>query len=529
MPNSLVTFTGNGSNRTFSFAGIDDYLSTSYLKVYINNQLIDPANYTFDLTGSNENVVFTVAYGAPANGATVKIARETPNTVAGFTSNVVDFVDGSVLTAEDLDRGFKGLLHIVQEGNDTGSGAMGKTADFQKWDAGSLRITNAAQGLEMSDLVTKAQLDATSVYGGSVTVPQAWQFTGNGSTTKFSLSNPAPAATDPLMFIVDVGGIIQRPGGSPNDYTIDAEFITFTTAPGAGVGIRIRNFGVARNAIQAIPTGSITYEYLAPDSVLTANIRDGNVTSSKMALNSVPTAAIQGGAVTDTKLAANAVTTASIQNLQVTSDKLGPEAVTTAKIGSLSVTSDKIGTGAVTGEKLATNAVSFQQMNQQTSVNVFASSGADRFLKVGTTGALSLAPVTSIPANNPTSDLSFSSDNGLNGYQIKGLKNPTAVYDAANKGFVEGPRIGQTAYVAMNVGVISLNISGNSNVAFTGTTVSTLACPTGQTYSGLIYGSNGGYAKYDVLSTGSTFSNIGGSFGGNANTTTFLAVLVRTS
>lgn len=529
MPNSLVTFTGNGSNKTFSFAGIDDYLSTSYIKVYINNQLVDPANYTFDLTGSNENVVFTNTYGAPANGATVKIARETPNTVAGFTSNIVDFVDGSVLTSADLDRGFKGMLHIVQEGNDTGSGALGKTADFQKWDAATLRVTNAGQGLEMNDLVTKAQLDAATVYGNGVTIPQAWQFTGNGSTTKFSLSNPAPAATDPLMFIVDVGGIIQRPGGSPNDYTTDAEFLTFTTAPAAGVGIRVRNFGVARNAIQSIPTGSVTNEYLATGAVGTNNIQTGAVTSDKMAVNSVTTASIQGGAVTDVKLATGAVATANIQDLQVTTNKLGPEAVTTAKLGNLSVTSDKIGTGAVTGDKLATNAVSFQQMNQQTSVNLFASAGADRFLKVGTTGALSLSPVTSIPANNPISDLSFGSDNGVNGYQIKGLKNPTAAYDAANKDFVEGPRIGQTSYVAMNAGTIALNISGKSNVAFTGTTVSTFACPAGQTYSGLLYGTSGGYAKYDVSSSGATFTNIGGGYNGTANTNTFLAVIVRTS
>ena len=39
MPSSYVTFTGNSSTTGFSFAGIDDYLSSGFLKVCIELQL----------------------------------------------------------------------------------------------------------------------------------------------------------------------------------------------------------------------------------------------------------------------------------------------------------------------------------------------------------------------------------------------------------------------------------------------------------------------------------------------------------
>lgn len=435
MPNSFVAYTANGSTTTYSFAGIDDYLSTGYIKVYIDNSL-QTTGYTLDTAGANENVVFTTA---PAAGKIIKIARETPSTSAGFASNIVDFSDGSVLTAADLDKGFKGMLHIVQEGNDTGSGALPKTADGLSWDGGAKKMTNLANGESAQDAVTKAQLDAAQVFGNAPIVPQAWAFTGNGSSSDFTLS-PEALNTDANMFIVEVGGILQIP---TTDYTISASKISFVSGgspapPANGVGIRVRNFGVSRSVLSVLPNSSVTNQYLATNAVATANIQPDAVTADKLAGSSVDSAAIQGGAVTFGKIATNAIQAANIQDLNIFTSKLANNAVTTEKLGLLSVTNGVIANNAVTGDKIATNAVNFSNMNSASSgANLFADSAAsDRFMKIAASGAMSLANLTTLPVGTPTQDVNFQGTNGNDGYLPTNLRNPTNPLDATNRFFV---------------------------------------------------------------------------------------------
>lgn len=467
MPNSYVTFVANGSNATFSFAGIDDYLSTGYIKVYIDN-VLQTSGYTIDVSGGNENVVFSP--NIPAAGRIVKISRETPSTSAGFTTNIVDFSDGSVLTSTDLDKGFKGLLHIVQEANDTGSGALGKTAAGNNWDAGKLRITNLANGTSTDDAVTKAQLDAAQLYGSPVTVPQAWSFTANGSSSAFTL-DPEALNTDPNMFIVEVGGILQRP---TTDYEIASGKITFLsggnpTAPANGLGIRVRNFGVARSALDAIPNSSVTNQYLATNAVATANIQNNAVTAEKLADNAVDSAALQDLSVIAGKLATDSIVAANIQNLQVTNAKIANNAVTAEKLGALSVGSNALADSAVSSVKLADGSINFSKMNTAAvGASLFASSGAaDRYMKIATSGALSLDNLTNLPVGTPTQDVNFQSSNGTNGYTATNLRNPANARDAATKSFVETLVFGSSfAMLIHSVGTNSFNAASVNSSLF---------------------------------------------------------------
>lgn len=399
MANSYVTHTGTGSQLTFSFAGIDDYLSTGYIKVYLNN-VLQTTNYSLDVSGGNENVVFT-AGNAPAASVVVRIQRETPSTSSGFTSEIVDFANGSVLTADDLDKGFKGMLHIVQEANDTGSGALPKNIAGTNWDAKALKLTNGSMGLDPGDFVTKAQLDAAQVYGSAITVPQSWVITAVASQKDYTLT-PAPLATNAAMFIVEVGGVIQRP---TTDYSISSTAISFVAQPTANLVMTIRNFGVARSALDALPSGAVTETYLAAGSVTETKIATNAVTSDKLANNAVDAAAIQTGAVTAGKLGTDAVVTANITDLNVTEGKLAVGAVTSAKLGSLAVTNASLGTGVITSDKIASNTIVYNNLNASTSGTFFgpALASTDRYLKVAASGALSLDALTNIPVGSTAS------------------------------------------------------------------------------------------------------------------------------
>jgi hypothetical protein len=242
MPNSYQTHTANGSTIDFSFSQIDGWVNSGFIKVYVDD-VLQTTGYTLqNLTGVNPLVRFSVA---PANNKIITIRRETPATVSGFQGNIVDFSNGSVLTEEDLDNMAKGLLHIAQEADDTGSGALGPSIDGLNWNAENKRIQNLALPTAISDAATKGYVDGITLYGTGVATPQSWSFSGDGVTLSFTM-NPVPASLDATMFLVEVGGVIQRP---TVNYTINSpDVLTFTGAPPVGTNnIVVRNFGAARN------------------------------------------------------------------------------------------------------------------------------------------------------------------------------------------------------------------------------------------------------------------------------------------
>lgn len=297
MPNSYQVHTANGSTTDFSFSQIDGWINSGFLKVYLNN-VLQFTGYSFlNLNTVSPIVRFTTA---PAVNTQVLIKRETPAIVSGFQSGVVDFNDGSVLTANDLDNLAKGLLHRVQEGEDIGSGALGKNLAGTAWDAQNLRITNMAAGIDNKDAVNMEQF-TTAVLYGAVTTPQAWNVgPGNGGTT-YTL-NPAPVSLIEEMFIVEVGGVIQN----PNTYTITTSAIVFNTGQPNGVDISVRNFGISR--IVEVNAG---------------NIQDGSITTNKLADGAVTEPKLASNAVTTTKIANDAVTYAKMQNVSATDKILG--------------------------------------------------------------------------------------------------------------------------------------------------------------------------------------------------------------
>ena len=243
MPNSYLLYTANGSNTDFSLVGIDGWISSAFLKVYLDN-VLQNTGYSFQgLTTANPFVRFTTA---PTNGVAVRLQRETPATVSGFQGNIVNFNDASVLTENDLDNMAKGLLHITQEAEDTGSGALGKTADELNWNAENKRITALAQPTASTDAANKGYVDGITMYGTGLATPQSWTLSGNDSTSTFTLPSPVSSSTDANTFLVEIGGIIQRP---ITDYTIpNTTTIAFASPPVTGNNnIRIRNFGAVRN------------------------------------------------------------------------------------------------------------------------------------------------------------------------------------------------------------------------------------------------------------------------------------------
>lgn len=400
---SYKLYTGDGTTTKFAMTGIDGWISDGFIEVYLNETKLT-SGYSIIQESGVDKVEFAVA---PASGVSVTIKRNTPNTISTFKSDVVDFNDGSVLTAAALDRAVEALVHISQENDDANAAALNLTTDQTSWDAENKKITNLAPAVGAGDAVTFGQYNVATIYGGSVVTPQVWIITGTGTTT-YALS-PAPLNTDSKMFIVENGGNIVDPAA----YTISSTQIVFNSNRSGT--IHIRNFGVARNIVvgaSTIESNSLTTAMLQDGSVTEPKIANGAVTNSKVANTSIvatqkltasgknkllatgnaatipqPIVTLDYTDYTKTLLEAadadaagttlgledmaykktvgaddldaNAVTSFSLANAAVTGNKIAAGAVTATSIENGAVVEAKIADGAVTPAKLSPNGPSW--------------------------------------------------------------------------------------------------------------------------------------------------------------------------
>ena len=293
MANSYILYTGDNTTKIFALSGIDGWVTTDFLKVYLND-VLQTTGYTFINMSTTPQVEFTAA---PATGVIVRLQRETARSVSGnldiaaFQSKVIDFNDGSILTAGDLDKAIQGLVHVSQESNDSGSGALGLNAAQTVWTAGNKRISNITDGTSAQDAVTVNQFNLATLFGGSAMQPELWSLTGTGTAT-YTLS-PAPSGLNEELFFVTIDGVVQP----PSSYTLTSTSIIFGAVVASSKLISIRNLGVARSLVSSVQTAMIT-----DANVTTAKLNDSSVTTAKLDANSVTTAKIVDANVTYAKL-----------------------------------------------------------------------------------------------------------------------------------------------------------------------------------------------------------------------------------
>jgi hypothetical protein len=139
-----VSYTGNGS--TTNYAITFPFIDSTHVKAYINGTI------TSAFTISSSTLIFTTA---PANGATIRIERQTP-----IDARLVNFTDGSVLTEADLDASADQNFYVAQEITDESLSSLKLDTD-DKFDAQSKIIKNVANPVNNNDAVNKTYLENT--------------------------------------------------------------------------------------------------------------------------------------------------------------------------------------------------------------------------------------------------------------------------------------------------------------------------------------------------------------------------------
>lgn len=125
-------------------------------------------------------------------------------------------------------------------------------------------------------------------------------FSGTGSATVFGQLTRAPAGVASIA--VYISGVYKTPGV---DYTLNGDFIIFTTAPGSGTNnIVVHHMG--NGSATSVPSdGSVTSAKLAANSVRGNNILAGQITGNLIGIGAISANNFAGGAITSNVLASN--------------------------------------------------------------------------------------------------------------------------------------------------------------------------------------------------------------------------------
>ena len=317
MPNSYVEYSSATSDQVtngfvFSFPYLSDDEGNALIDVYVEDVKLASSAYSIATSPTNAIVINS---GSVVAGNSVKIARN-----SSTESPLVDFVDGSVLTESDLDRGYRHGFYLSQEAAEGSGGELLSKKGGENYDAEENKITNLADPTDAQDAATKAYVDtqddavkaelnatidgltladftgnaldqnldvngyrlvdvgnplnatdgvnkqyvagvADQLSLGTGNPPGVSNFTGTGSQTDFVLTFSTNHSNS-SAYLVTLNGVVQDPA----DYSIvgGTNDIRFTTAPALGVEVIVIERGY-RNAFTEIPS-DYDYGTLAPSA-----------------------------------------------------------------------------------------------------------------------------------------------------------------------------------------------------------------------------------------------------------------------
>ena len=190
MPQSYIEYTANGSTNQFDITF--SYIERTHIKVFVDN--VEDTTFTF----VNDNRIQTTSM--PANGAVVKIDRDTP-----IDARLVDLQDGSVLTETDLDKSANQNFFTSQETRDDVASKLGQN-NAGVYDALNKRIINVGTPTAGTDAANKTYIDtqtnnaftsatnaATSETNAAASATAA---AGSATTASTKATEAATSATD---------------------------------------------------------------------------------------------------------------------------------------------------------------------------------------------------------------------------------------------------------------------------------------------------------------------------------------------
>ena len=320
MANTYFDYEANADRISNGFPVAFDYLEDEHVTVEVNGV----ENTDTELTTSTP-IKVKVLSGVTA-GQNVRVRRKSqPNT------NLVDFVNGSVLTESELDRAYLHNRYLAEEISELNDASLQEEQGGTNWDAKNKRIKNVGTPTATTDASTKDYVDAkvNQVSTGASSPPTKWVFTGNiGANTTYSVTGAE--VNGDTSYDVSIDGAVKEP---TTDYTVDpdTDTLTIVTALSGGEDIVVieRGFGVP------ITTGTIGTSQISNDSISLSKMKANSVDSDQYVDGSIdlehlnPSIVIPGSIIADDAIDSRHYVDGSIDEAHIANN-----AVTSSKISS---------------------------------------------------------------------------------------------------------------------------------------------------------------------------------------------------
>ena len=263
-PITYVDYTATAAQTDFAFSF--PYLEDEHVIVEIDGSAT--TDFTIVTTPSTKVVLDS---GATA-GQVVRVSRSIQP-----DQNLVDFVNGSVLTESELDRAYLHNRYLAEESAEQNDVSLRIKQGDTNWDALNKRIKNVGDPVEEQDAATKNYVDGVigdvavgTLPDDSVTYAKLQDAVGNnvllgndnGAGEEIQELNAAEVRT--VLNVAD--------GATANTGTV--------TSVGSGTGLT--GGPITGSGTLSIDNGGVDTLQLADNAVTTAKITDSNVTAAKV-------------------------------------------------------------------------------------------------------------------------------------------------------------------------------------------------------------------------------------------------------
>jgi len=261
---------------------------------------------------------------------TLKRVQIIENATSGGQSIIIKQGSGATIT---ILAGTKRIVYLDGAGSgaavvDITAAAFGAQAFYVPSGTTGNRPTGVAGAFRYNTTTGafEGYTDSWGDIGGSgATNVSLNEFTGNGSTTAFTLSADPGTENNTQVYI---DGVYQEKG----TYAVSGTTLTFSTAPPNGTSIEVMAF--TASSVGVVADGSISTAKLADDAVTQAKIADDAVGADQLASSAVVTASIVDDNVTQAKIADDAVGADQLASSAVVTASIVDDAVTLAKMAS---------------------------------------------------------------------------------------------------------------------------------------------------------------------------------------------------